>query len=82
VTAARDEHIADRPSWNCRVCTMPWPCRTARAELSVEFREFPSMLIIHLYGLMGEAADDLQTMDGLPARFLGWVSPAFTITST
>jgi hypothetical protein len=75
------EHIAARPSWNCRNCAMPWPCQTAKKDLVTEFRDFPSMLVINLYGLMGEAAGDLQTSAGLQARFLGWVSPVFTLAS-
>lgn len=76
------EHVAERPGWNCRACTAAWPCPTAKGELLAEFQEFPSMLVIHLHGLMGEAAHDLGTASSLRARFLGWVSPVFTRTST
>lgn len=81
MTPAAD-HVAERPGWNCRACPDPWPCRTAKIELQREFDEFPSMLVIHLYGLMGEAAHDLGTHVDMHDRFLGWISPVFTVTST
>jgi hypothetical protein len=76
------EHVAERPSWNCRACSAPWPCPTAKGDLLAEFQDFPSTLVIHLCGLMGEAAHDLGTESGLRARFLEWVSPVFILAST
>jgi hypothetical protein len=76
------EHVAERPSWTCRACTAPWPCPTARSELQAEFQDFPSTMVIHLHGLMGEAAHDLGTGTDLRVRFLDWVSPVVTLAST
>lgn len=74
------EHVAERPSWDCRVCRMPWPCPTARKDLLDEFRDFPSTLIIQLSGQMAEAAEDLMSHgDGsslnLHDRFVAWARP-------
>jgi hypothetical protein len=73
------EHLHGKPTWNCRTCTQPWPCPTARADLTEEFREFPSVLTVYMAAQMHEALSDLasetrqQTPRDLYARFLGWI---------
>ena len=72
------EHTHHRPQWDCRVCGQPWPCANAKSDLSAEFRDFPSVLTVYMYGQMHDALLDL-TSHGAPAppdlyeRFLGWV---------
>ena len=33
---ADGEHVAKRPSWDCRLCAKPWPCDPAREALAIE----------------------------------------------
>jgi hypothetical protein len=77
----RVEHLRDRPGWDCRSCRQPWPCATAKANLLIEFRQFPSVLTIYLSAQMYEALGDM-TSAGKPApsnlydRFLSWARHA------
>ncbi|GIM89520.1 hypothetical protein [Paractinoplanes toevensis] len=77
----RGEHLRDRPDWDCRSCQQPWPCANAKANLLVEFRQFPSVLTIYLSAQMYEALGDM-TSRGEPAppnlyeRFLSWARHA------
>jgi hypothetical protein len=66
------EHLAARPSWLCRDCRSSWPCPAARRDLTIEFRQFPSVLTIYLSALLYEAARDLGTMPDLYDRFVLW----------
>jgi len=29
-----DGHVPRRPTWNCKGCGSPWPCNSARKQLS------------------------------------------------
>lgn len=74
----RTEHVGERPSWDCRVCGLRWPCSTARDELSEQYRNFPHGLSVYLGSCMLEAIDDLAAGRGGPPadlyeRFLGWI---------
>ena len=77
-TMQRTEHSNVRPSWDCRVCGLPWPCASAKADLVREFEKFPSVLAIYMSAQMHDALSDLSDY-GDPApldlyeRFLGWV---------
>jgi hypothetical protein len=72
-----NEHLHDRPSWDCRLCRQPWPCAKAKADLLTEFQAFPSVLTIYLSSQMYDALTDM-TADGQPVpfnlyeRFLSW----------
>ncbi len=75
-TAQEAEHLHERPNWNCRVCSRPWPCLTARTRLLHEYRAFPSLLRVYLSAQMYEALQDM-VLDGtgplnLYDRFLAW----------
>ncbi|MFI5490961.1 hypothetical protein [Actinoplanes sp. NPDC051859] len=66
------EHIAARPSWDCRWCGKPWPCDPARECLIVELDRV--QLAIYMWMHLEEALADLPP--GPPAelfeRFIRW----------
>ncbi|MEU4241208.1 hypothetical protein [Actinoplanes sp. NPDC026619] len=67
-----DQHVEERPSWDCRACGNPWPCPTARAELATTLA--PTALRTNMWMRLEVAALD---MPGGPAadlfeRFLRW----------
>ena len=69
------EHIGVRPGWDCRVCGHPWPCATAKVELTEEYPAAP--LTFFLSSCLLEAIDDWAAGAGGPPadlfeRFLGW----------
>ncbi|NJP33528.1 hypothetical protein HCJ94_16435 [Micromonospora sp. HSS6-12] len=73
-------HTPLRPLWLCRACAGPWPCGSARVTLLREYAHDRVALLIHLGGLLHDAAGQLHTLnphDGpdpaqLFDRFLGW----------
>lgn len=69
------EHIADRPSWDCKRCEKPWPCDPAREQMLNDKQTDPTQLRIYLWLHLEEAADQLPTMSFKEAieRFVGWV---------
>jgi hypothetical protein len=74
----RTEHTADRPSWDCRVCTQPWPCANAKIDLRDEYQNSRGVGLFMAL-CMSEAIESFSGMTGrIPAdlfdRFLGWVS--------
>lgn len=78
--AARPEHIAQRPSWDCRACGQPWPCAVAKVDLAEQFARRPTELTLYLSANMYEAIEDMRaatrgTPAGLSGRFLDWVRP-------
>lgn len=72
---AEIEHVALRPSWNCRACGYPWPCVPAKRQLTAELS--PTQLAIRGWGDLEEAAQDLPTMSVKAAfvRFVEWTWP-------
>ncbi len=76
--ASGTEHLRGGPSWNCRTCARPWPCTKARADLTEEFRDFPSVLTVYMAAQMHDALTDM-TVGNRPAprdlyeRFLAWI---------
>ena len=76
----RTEHIAQRPSWDCRVCEQPWPCAVAKVDLAEQFAHRPTRLKIYMRSNMYEAIEDMRagtrgSPAGLSERFLLWVGP-------
>jgi hypothetical protein len=69
---ATDEHIAARPSWDCRSCGLPWPCDSARERLASEMDR--TSLAIFMWSNLEEAVRDMPV--GPPAelfeRFIRW----------
>ncbi|GGN93645.1 hypothetical protein GCM10010112_82100 [Actinoplanes lobatus] len=77
----RTQHQGTRPGWDCQVCGQPWPCPTAKVELSEQYRNFPAGLSLLLHSFLIEAVDDWTAdASGPPSdlyeRFVGWVEPA------
>ena len=75
------DHLGVRPSWDCSACGLPWPCPNAKEELLIEFREFPSVLVIYMSAQMTDAFDDLTAYGNIPPpdlydRFLSWIHRA------
>jgi hypothetical protein len=70
--AGAEDHIAARPSWDCRSCGRPWPCDPARAALAVEMDRVA--LAVFMWCNLGEACRDMPVR--LPAelfeRFIRW----------
>lgn len=67
-----DEHIAGRPSWDCRRCGRPWPCDAAREALIIEMDQVG--LAIYMWVVLEEAAWDMPhgLAPELYERFLSW----------
>jgi hypothetical protein len=66
------DHVAERPSWDCKRCGRAWPCAPARERLVLEMD--PTGLAMYAWGNLEEAAGD---MPGMPVgemfeRFLAW----------
>ncbi len=67
-----DEHVAERPSWDCLSCGKPWPCDPARECLMAEMDRV--QLAIYMWANLDEAIPDMPK--GLPSelfeRFISW----------
>lgn len=77
---ARPEHVAERPSWDCRVCGQPWPCAVAKVDLAEQFARRPTALTLYLSANLYEAIEDMRVATrgspaGLSGRFLDWAGP-------
>lgn len=76
------EHVAERPSWRCRVDGEPWPCEPAKAALLREYKGFRVSLLLYLAACMAEAREDLAEQDSghapanLTERFVSWATVA------
>lgn len=70
------EHVAARPSWDCRACERPWPCDPAREQLAAELGS--TELAVYAAANLGEAVADLPATPPaeLYDRFLAWTRPA------
>jgi hypothetical protein len=72
VTKSDAEHVCERPSWECRACGDPWPCKPARVSLSDGADRV--MLTMYMWGHLDRAMTELPP--GPPAelfdRFLRW----------
>ena len=66
------EHVAHRPSWDCRACGKPWPCPVARERLASELDSI--QLALYAWVNLEEAAGDMPLMPAGEAfqRFLAW----------
>ncbi|GAB1642005.1 hypothetical protein [Krasilnikovia sp. MM14-A1259] len=73
--SAAPRHTPGRPTWRCRQCGYPWPCRPAKTHLLTEYKYSPSALTIYLAAQMYDALTDLHRRDqpaALYDRFLSW----------
>ncbi|WP_326553400.1 hypothetical protein [Micromonospora sp. NBC_01813] len=73
------EHLAARPSWQCRVCRDPWPCCAAKEQLVAAYDRIG--LCIYLAVRSDDAARDLPGLTPVMAyvRFLAWARAATAI---
>ncbi len=71
------EHLPIRPSWVCSVCSQPWPCRTARTDLTTEYTDARMALAVYLAGCYLECVANQSSVpaEDLYTRFLGWWQP-------
>lgn len=69
------EHLPVRPSWRCRSCDQPWPCRPARLALVGEFGARSTGLRIQLATYLEPVARDQPqiTPADLYRRFIAWL---------
>ncbi len=65
-------HYPDRPDWVCRVDGLPWPCETARAELTESLS--PTYRARYMGGFYADAATELPASVNLWERFYGWIN--------
>ena len=67
-------HDADRPSWICRKCNVPYPCGPAREALSSSLGPIPLAMI--MWSALDAATSDLGTTtrgdQSLFDRFIRW----------
>lgn len=78
------EHVPLRPTWLCRRCADPWPCRRARADLLADHGDDLVFLAVFMATTMGEAVRDLYALnpDATPTpaeiwdRFMQWLDGA------
>ncbi|MDT4994800.1 MAG: hypothetical protein QOH97_4692 [Actinoplanes sp.] len=72
VTAIAEDHTADRPSWDCRLCGKTWPCDPAREQLAARMDKIS--LAVYMWANLDEACGDLPK--GPPSelfeRFIRW----------
>ncbi|GID98022.1 hypothetical protein ACFQFC_15845 [Amorphoplanes digitatis] len=72
-----DEHVPERPSWDCGKCGEAWPCANAKSALAHEYLGDRSSLIVYVGICHWEAFDDHAAAgtipDDLADRFFGWI---------
>ena len=67
-----DQHVANRPAWDCRACGQDWPCDPAREELATTMDRV--VLAMFMGDRMVQAAYDIPsiTPEELFGRFMYW----------
>jgi hypothetical protein len=72
-----DEHVPERPKWDCGKCDQAWPCANAKSDLLQEYRGNQTSLLLYMALRHWEAFDDHAASGAIPAdldeRFFGWV---------
>ena len=72
-----EEHLPERPSWDCGKCGQTWPCANAKINMLSEYLNNRSSLLQYLALRQWEAFDDFAASGAIPTdmrdRFLGWV---------
>lgn len=68
-------HVRTRPTWTCKLCHRPWPCREARNALRAEFGANHVALVLHMTGKLSEARADIgdRSMAAVYDQFLSWL---------
>ncbi|AVT29209.1 flavin reductase [Plantactinospora sp. BC1] len=65
------KHIPTHPSYRCRSCTDPWPCRNARLALATAYRDDRVGLMVYLGTHLARALRKLP--DTHPALLAGQI---------
>ncbi|MEU4236810.1 hypothetical protein [Actinoplanes sp. NPDC026619] len=67
-----EDHIAERPSWDCRSCRKSWPCEPARERLRGEMDR--TQLAVYMWANLEEACGDIPQgpASELFERFIRW----------
>lgn len=72
-----EPHTALPPTWVCRECSKPWPCRSARERLIAEHRGNLVSLVLYMSGQYVDASRDLYgsttVVEALYDRFIAWL---------
>jgi hypothetical protein len=66
------DHIAHRPTWDCRQCRKPWPCDPAREAFMATMNRVERAVLMWVY--LEAAAEEIRDMplDEIFARFIRW----------
>ena len=66
------EHVAARPSWDCKNCGQPWPCGPARTQLKATHGR--TALTLQMWVYFEAAAHEIPGALALDMfdRFLNW----------
>jgi hypothetical protein len=64
-------HVPAHPSYACRSCGNPWPCRPARLALVTAFRRDRVGLMVYLASHLTRALEELP--DAHPALIAGQI---------
>ena len=71
-----EEHLPERPAWDCDKCGQTWPCANAKANLLQEYLGNRTSLLVYLAMRHWEAIEDFAASGPIPAdtheRFLAW----------
>ncbi|WP_230394981.1 flavin reductase [Plantactinospora alkalitolerans] len=65
------KHLPAYPSYRCRGCTDPWPCRSARLALATAYRDDRTGLMVYLGAHLARALQALP--DTHPALLAGQI---------
>jgi hypothetical protein len=72
-----EEHLPQRPKWDCVTCGAPWPCANAKSDLLQEYLGSRTSLLLYLGLRHWEAFDDYAATGVIPTdldeRFFDWV---------
>lgn len=68
-----EEHLPQRPSWECRKCELPWPCSPAKKNMHMSTGAVT--LAVLMWGYLEDFSIDAGPgpFDGAYERFMGWV---------
>jgi hypothetical protein len=72
-----EEHLPERPTWDCGKCGQTWPCANAKSNLLLEYSGNRSALLLYLRLREWEAFEDYAATGTIPPdlddRLTGWV---------
>ncbi|MEU4244883.1 hypothetical protein [Actinoplanes sp. NPDC026619] len=68
------DHLPERPSWECKSCSMDWPCAPARNALADEYAADQLALAMLMWSYFEDFITDAGPGPQPEAwnRFLGW----------